>query len=1036
VRGEILDDRGQTVAWFGSWDDGRGTFELTPQPGRTYHAHLQAPAHLDTADFTLPAAADRGCVLHHFDDLKGIQQAVRVSVTCTESREVMVLASQQEQLIDRAVFDVQAGRPTTVWLRSGDDALAHAQGVARVTVFDMDLQPLAERLVYRNRSRSLFVDVTADREHYAPRDPVVLTVSTRDSTGEPVPAELSLSVVDDALLALADEHDAGLASHVLLQADLPEPIEKVDDLFASDNPDGALGIDLALGTRGWRRFDWMPVRGAHARQVAARRGRYVQTRDLEEELIPMQAGVSMADNLLGKDQEVPMARAVGRPAHHARPPMARAKAAAPADEPRTQAAVVREFAPPPPGVIEDLPSRSDFRNTVLWKPTVRTGPDGTARVQFTLSDAVTGFRAVAEGVGDGLVGQGQTLVSSTLPLHLDAKLPVALSTGDQVLLPVTLDNERDHTMAVDLRAQVSSLLALGDVSGHVDLAPGERRTVHVPLTAKAGQGKADLALVADGGPDQDSVLQHIPVQPRGFPQQWASSGTLEGPVQYTVEVPDALDGSLDGKLTLFPSTVSEMLTGMQTMVRTPGGCFEQTSSTNFPNVVVLDLLDHAPGGGGRLAVDRQRVLDTGYRILTGYQVTSGGFETWGSGPGKEALTAYGLLEFSRMSRVYDVDPKIVKENVAYLYHQRNGKGGYDITGASAHGYGTAPPEVLDAYITWALVETGHTDIHDEIAKSAGLAKSSHDPYRLALATLTMLKVDPAQGKAAAARLARLQADDGSFPGSETSITRSENYNLLVEATALSTMALLRAGDAAGARAGVQWLYSNQTGGGVWGATQGNALALEAIGEYARANAAQKGPARVAVTIDGRPVTSTLVHAGAHDPVVLDLGEWMQTGKHAIGLTLHGKPIQYSLEVDWSSELPRSAASRRVDVQTTLADAVVGMGHTTRMTATLSNRTDEVVPDPIARIGLPAGLVPQTWQLKQLQDRGVIAHFETRPREVTLYWDGIKPDETHEIALDLVAEVPGTFTAPASSAYPYYDDQAKAWVAGTKVQITP
>lgn len=37
-------------------------------------------------------------------------------------------------------------------------------------------------------------------------------------------------------------------------------------------------------------------------------------------------------------------------------------------------------------------------------------------------------------------------------------------------------------------------------------------------------------------------------------------------------------------------------------------------------------------------------------------------------------------------------------------------------------------------------------------------------------------------------------------------------------------------------------------------------------------------------------------------------------------------------------------------------------------------------------------------------------------------------------LDLVAAVPGTFTGPASSAYPYYNDDEKAWDGGLKVTI--
>ncbi len=38
-------------------------------------------------------------------------------------------------------------------------------------------------------------------------------------------------------------------------------------------------------------------------------------------------------------------------------------------------------------------------------------------------------------------------------------------------------------------------------------------------------------------------------------------------------------------------------------------------------------------------------------------------------------------------------------------------------------------------------------------------------------------------------------------------------------------------------------------------------------------------------------------------------------------------------------------------------------------------------------------------------------------------------------LDLVAQVPGTFTGPASQAYLYYTDDKKHWAPGLKVAVT-
>ena len=77
-----------------SWVDGRGHFAFTPEVGHTYRARLDAE-NLVLREFALPAAKRGGCVMHHFDDLAGAQQAVRVSVACTTSKPGMATAPDE-----------------------------------------------------------------------------------------------------------------------------------------------------------------------------------------------------------------------------------------------------------------------------------------------------------------------------------------------------------------------------------------------------------------------------------------------------------------------------------------------------------------------------------------------------------------------------------------------------------------------------------------------------------------------------------------------------------------------------------------------------------------------------------------------------------------------------------------------------------------------------------------------------------------------------------------------------------------------------
>ena len=113
-----------------------------------------------------------------------------------------------------------------------------------------------------------------------------------------------------------------------------------------------------------------------------------------------------------------------------------------------------------------------------------------------------------------------------------------------------------------------------------------------------------------------------------------------------------------------------------------------------------------------------------------------------------------------------------------------------------------------------------------------------------------------------------------------------------------------------------------------------------------------------------------------------------------------------------------------------------MGETVSLLATLENRQKQPLPDTLLRLGLPAGLSPQDWQLEQLAERGEVALVETRPREVTLYLDGLAAKERREFSLELSADIPGSSTGPASCAYLYYSDEHKAWAEGLVLNVDP
>ena len=89
----------------------------------------------------------------------------------------------------------------------------------------------------------------------------------------------------------------------------------------------------------------------------------------------------------------------------------------------------------------------------------------------------------------------------------------------------------------------------------------------------------------------DAVRRDVEVVPDGVPFEQAASGTLSEPFEVTLGVPDdAIDGSVGAIVKLYPSSFSQLVEGLDAIFQMPYGCFEQTSSTTYPNVLALDYL--------------------------------------------------------------------------------------------------------------------------------------------------------------------------------------------------------------------------------------------------------------------------------------------------------------------------------------------------------------------------------------------------------------------------------------------------------------
>jgi hypothetical protein len=597
-------------------------------------------------------------------------------------------------------------------------------------------------------------------------------------------------------------------------------------------------------------------------------------------------------------------------------------------------------------------------------------------------------------------------------------------------------------MAGQLKLEVPAGLTVQEPTvTTINVASDSTLTVGYTLHPGAGEGDFPITLRLSASGYADEVKHVLHVQPAGFPAQFSFSGqAIDQSV--TVDLSNAERGSVRAQLNAYPELLNSLLAGVEGIFQEPHGCFEQVSSSTFPNILALQFLQKTGEVRPESEQTALRYIKNGYALLKGYEIDGGGFEWFGHPPAHEGLTAYGLLEFSAMQQVFkEVSPALVERTRSWLLSRRDGKGGFKQK-KGKYGFAGGAESVTNAYIVYALAETGTHNVIPEYEASLKEAFADGDMYRMALvanAAYALGRTDD---------YARMLAEFGTQVKTtgidklkaEHSLVYSYGTSLQVETVSLWALAVMRSPscDRALVKTCIDFLLRNRYN-GQFGATQATALALTALTRYAELVHASSHDGAIQVLVNNQVVQSQGYNKEAMETLTLNGfdGKLLAGTKPVLRVAFKDTPesLPYSLNLSWRTKLPPSAKNSRVQISTTLAASRVNVNGTVRMGITLRNVTHSGLPMTMAIVGIPGGLSPQPWQLKELQEKGAFDFYELQDGKVVLYFSEMAPDGVAVINLDLKAEVAGTYTGAASCAYLYYHDELKHWVEGNRITVT-
>ena len=725
--------------------------------------------------------------------------------------------------------------------------------------------------------------------------------------------------------------------------------------------------------------------------------------------------------------------------------------------------VVREYAHDRRGEGADAP-RSDFAETLYWHP-VLVLPDGTATVTFDLCDSATTFQATAYAhTPDGRLGAGVKLLESRLPLTVQPATPLEVTASDVIDVPVSVANNTADRRDVRLTVtKQENLSRAGDDKStaaalSVDAGKTARPVYRFRPTVQEGEAVLEFTGKADGFA-ADGVRAKVRVAPEGFPVSESRSDVLEGSASQTLTLPETwVKGTLKCQVQVFPSTLADLQKGLEGLLREPNGCFEQTSTSNYPNLLILNYLKESNQTNPEVERRARDLLARGYQKLTSFECTNPaksakeGYEWFGgTTPPHEALTAYGLLQFRDMAKVQEVDPAMLKRTQDYLLSRRDGKGGFQRNPRALDSFGRAPDDVTDAYIVWALTESGKgDDVTKELNALADRAKTSKDPYFLSLVANGLInRARTEEATALLQTVAGGQKEDGHLDAEKTSITGSGGRDLQIETTALAVLGWLKTNPGAfhaNLDKAVKWVGQQRGGYGGFGSTQSTILALKALIAYTTANKRTAEGGELRLFVGDKEAAKLSFPAGASEALALELKDAenvLHPGRNDVRVEITGKnTFPYTLAWTYQTLKPASPDDCPVRLATKLSRTEVNEGDLVRLNVTLENVSGKGQGMAVAVLGLPGGLTvpPDMKQLKlytRLPEDGsrpLVDAFEIRGRELVLYWRDLAPGRKIAVPLDLVARVPGEYSGPASRGYLYYNADHKHWVDPLRVTI--
>ncbi len=711
-----------------------------------------------------------------------------------------------------------------------------------------------------------------------------------------------------------------------------------------------------------------------------------------------------------------------------------------------------------PGTTPEAHVRSWFPEALYVAPKIITDNRGRASITIPIADNITTWRmAMMASTKQGSLGSGTSSLKVFQDFFTELDLPVTLTQGDQVSIPVAVYNYSGTRDQVRLRLAPDDWYSLTGDASEKSLVVENDRVGGSQFTIEAkriGKFKLTLKSELEGGARRaDIVIREIEVVPNGRQQTVAFNGRVETSVEHAVTFPsDAIPDAGRIFVRLYPGPLSQVVEGMDAILRMPYGCFEQTSSATYPNVLALDYMKRTKKLTPEVHAKAEGFIANGYQRLLTFEVSGGGFSWFGQAPANKILTSYGLMEFADMAKVHDVDARVIHRTQQWLARQQQSDGSWKpdasfINEGATNRYNTDVLRIT-AYIAWALQNSGYQGPEIERAHQFLSRDLSgiHDAYTLAV--LANFASDFQQDRGLIRQVvqqlvdARIEKDDQAWWMVEETAVYGRGASAAVETTGLVLQALLKSGEApAVTRKALNYIAARKDASGTWGTTQATIMALRALLlSMEKSSAEARGI--VEITLNGKPagrLSLTRENADLFHQFVLKDIDFNGSNKVGIAFEGEGSPA-YQVAGEYFVPWTAKTFDEPLSIEVSYDRTRLSQGDLASAVATVRNHLSKTANMVMVELGIPPGFEVLTEDFDDYRTRsagrksGRLEKFNLTATQAILYFNSIAAGETITLRYRLRAKYPIRTRTFQSRVYEYYDPEVKSVARPVEMEI--